>query len=176
MKELGELTTHCIRCGFCLEACPTFTTTGRETDSPRGRIYLVRSALEGKLDWTDDVRPHLDRCLGCLACVTACPSGVEYGDILEMARDRIDRERPPIPKKALLALTTHPAALKANLKMGAVFGNRVPGFVSRLLSGEAPEADQPKAQVPVDYPPLNERALPPVRGQVYMLEGCAMKV
>ncbi|RYG35366.1 (Fe-S)-binding protein [bacterium] len=176
MKDLGELTTHCIRCGFCLEACPTFTTTGRETDSPRGRIYLVRSALEGKLDWTEDVKPHLDRCLGCLACTTACPSGVEYGDILEMARDRLDRERPPIPKKALLALTTNPTVLKANLKMGSLFGNRVPGFVSRLLSGEAPEADQPRAQVLIDYPPLNERSLPPVKGQVYMLEGCAMKV
>lgn len=173
MKELGKLTTHCIRCGFCLEACPTFTTTGRETDSPRGRIYLVRSAVEGKLDWDEDVRPHLDRCLGCLACVTACPSGVEYGDILEMARDRMDS---PLPKRALLALTTNPALLRANLALGGVFGKRVPGFVSRLLSGEPPEADQPKAQTPVDFPPLDESILPPVRGEVYMLEGCAMRV
>ena len=91
-KDLGELTTHCIRCGFCLEACPTFTETASELESPRGRIYLVRSAVEGKLRWQEDVREHLDKCLGCRACETACPSGVEeyWQWILEMARAHID--------------------------------------------------------------------------------------
>src|SRR5580704_18192700 len=108
MKDLAELTTHCIRCGFCLEACPTFTETGSELESPRGRIYLVRSAVEGKLQWQEDVREHLDRCLGCRACEPACPSGVEYGAILEMARDKIEKEKPQLSKSALLASATRP--------------------------------------------------------------------
>ena len=82
MSHFEDLTTQCIRCGFCLEDCPTFVTTGNELESPRGRIYLIRSAIEGKLDWVKDVSPHTDLCLGCRACETACPSGVQYGAIL----------------------------------------------------------------------------------------------
>ena len=92
-QELYDKTVKCIRCGFCLEACPTFRLTGQETESPRGRIYLVRSAIEGQLNWKDTTI-HLDRCLGCRACETACPSGVEYGDILEMAREKLEPQRP----------------------------------------------------------------------------------
>jgi len=92
-QELYDKTVKCIRCGFCLEACPTFRITGQETESPRGRIYLVRSAIEGELTWKDTVK-HLDLCLGCRACETACPSGVEYGDILEMAREKLEPQRP----------------------------------------------------------------------------------
>jgi len=176
MKELGELTTHCIRCGFCLEACPTFTTTASELESPRGRIYLVRSAIEGKLDWQNDVREHLDRCLGCRACETACPSGVEYGQILEMARDRIEQRQPSAAKTALLKVTTNPKLLKANLLAAKLWpGNRMPGFVSRMVSGQAPEADLPAAQAPGNFYELHEELMPPVRGEVYLLEGCAMR-
>ena len=175
MKNLEELTTHCIRCGFCLEACPTFTTTGSELESPRGRIYLVRSAVEGKLSWQDDVREHLDQCLGCRACETACPSGVEYGTILEMARDHIATERKSIPKDALLAMTTSPAILRANLALGGLMpGKRLPGFVSRWFSGHAAEVEKPVAQRPADFPPLIDP--PAIRGEVYLLEGCAMHV
>jgi glycolate oxidase iron-sulfur subunit len=92
-QELYDKTVKCIRCGFCLEACPTFRLTGQETESPRGRIYLVRSAIEGEIAWNDTTK-HLDRCLGCRACETACPSGVEYGDILEMAREKLEPKRP----------------------------------------------------------------------------------
>ncbi|MGV3614007.1 MAG: (Fe-S)-binding protein [Fimbriimonas sp.] len=177
MKEIGELTTHCIRCGFCLESCPTFVVTGNEMESPRGRIYLVRSALEGKLRWQEDVRPHLDLCLGCRNCETACPSAVEYGAILEMARDRMERERPQLVKKGLLASTTSPVILKTQLVLGGLLpGRRVPGPLSRMLSGEAPEADKPTPQRPAAFAPLDEAALPPVRGEVYLLEGCAMRV
>lgn len=177
MKDLSELTTHCIRCGFCLESCPTFVVTGNEMESPRGRIYLVRSALEGKLDWQRDVREHLDLCLGCRNCETACPSGVEYGAILEMARDRLEQERPELAKTALLTGTTSPIILKTQLALGRLLpGHRIPGFVSRALSGEAPEADRPTPQKTADLPPLDESKLPPVKGEVYLLEGCAMRV
>lgn len=167
MHDLEELTTHCIRCGFCLEACPTFTETGSELESPRGRIYLVRSVLDGKLAW-DDAAPHLDRCLGCRACETACPSGVQYGAILELARDRIGTT---IPKRALLDATAQPWRLRLSQLYP---GRRMPDFVSRLVSGEAPEADLPRPEGVPDYPPLEDA--PPVRGEVYLLEGCAMRV
>jgi len=173
--DLSELTTHCIRCGFCLEACPTFTQTGSELESPRGRIYLVRSAIEGAIQW-EDAREHLDRCLGCRACETACPSGVQYGQILEMARDRLEHEHPNRAREALIQVTTTPAALKANLLMGRLWpGGRIPGFVSRLVSGQAPEVDKPIAQRLADYPPLNGE-LSQVHGEIFVLKGCAMDV
>ena len=167
MHDLGELTTHCIRCGFCLEACPTFTETGSELESPRGRIYLVRSALDGRLDW-EEVRPHLDRCLGCRACEPACPSGVRYGTILELARDRLGTT---IPKRALLDATAQPWRLRAS---GLYPGRRMPDFASRLVSGELPEADLPRPEAMPEHGPLGDA--PPVRGEVYLLEGCAMRV
>jgi glycolate oxidase iron-sulfur subunit len=174
MANLEDLTTRCIRCGFCLEACPTFTTTASELESPRGRIYLVRSAEEGLLDWQDDVRPHLDRCLGCLACQTACPSGVQYGEILELARDKIERQKGDKPKSLLLKGLTHPTLLRAQLTASALLpGRRIPGFVSRALSGQPPEADKPVAQKPADLPPVHGL---PVKGEVFLLEGCAMRV
>ncbi len=177
MKDLGELTTHCIRCGFCLESCPTFTETASELESPRGRIYLVRSAVEGKLRWQEDVREHLDRCLGCRACETACPSGVEYGSILEMARHRIDTERPPIAKRLLLKSLTSPGALRMSLKLGSLLpGKRIPDAVSHLISGHSAEVNRPIPQQLAPYTTLDEADMPPVRGEVFLLEGCAMRV
>ena len=177
MKDLLELTTHCIRCGFCLEACPTFVTTGNEMESPRGRIYLVRSALEGRVEWQEDVRPHLDHCLGCRACETACPSGVEYGTILELARDKVEQDKPQFTKLTLLNSTTKPSALRAQLALGNLLpGKRMPGFISKVLSGHSAEADLPTPQKADTLPPLNLANLTPIRGQVYLLEGCAMRV
>lgn len=174
MHDIEELTTHCIRCGFCLEDCPTFVETSSELESPRGRIYLVRSAIEGKLHW-EDIKPHMDLCLGCRACETACPSGVEYGAILELARDQIEKRRPSLSKQALLAGTTNPKMLKAQLAASKFLpGSKVPGFVSRILSGASAEAELPKPQVIEPLPTLTTER--PVRGEVYMLTGCAMQV
>lgn len=176
MKSLDELTTRCIRCGFCLESCPTFVETGEETESPRGRIYLVRSADEGRIGW-EQTRPHLDCCLGCRACETACPSGVEYGQILEVARDRLERERKSLPREILLDSLSNPARVRTQLALGNLLpGRRIPGFVSRMLSGVRPEVDKPQAQTLHPWPEMEESHLPAVRGEVFLLEGCVMRV
>ena len=177
MSELSDLTTKCIRCGFCLEACPTFVLTGQETESPRGRIYLARSADEGVLPWDEDVRKHLDTCLGCRACETACPSGVQYGQILELARARLEAEMPRRAQRLLVDTVSNPTLLRLQLLAGRFFGGRrMPVAASRLLSGEAPEADLPRAEPASTWPELDEVSLPPVKGHVYLLEGCAMRV
>lgn len=176
MKPLDELTSHCIRCGFCLESCPTYVETGEETESPRGRIYLARSANEGTITWAD-AKPHLDRCLGCRACETACPSGVEYGQILEIARDIEEREHPNKTKASLLEGLTRPSKLRLQLLLSKMLpGKRIPAFLSRKLSGEEPEANRPNPQKTYSWEALDEDHLPPVKGEVYLLEGCVMSV
>jgi Fe-S oxidoreductase len=75
----------CVHCGFCLPTCPTYVALGEELDSPRGRIVLMKTALEGELE-LEEALPAVDNCLGCQACVTACPSGVEYGDLITAFR------------------------------------------------------------------------------------------
>jgi len=99
----------CVHCGFCLQACPTFLATGDESDSPRGRIELMRALERGELDATDNALAyHLDRCLGCRGCEPVCPSGVRYGQGLEAARSRIARVKgtPLLARLALWVLTT----------------------------------------------------------------------
>src|SRR5271168_2156218 len=82
----AKLLAACIHCGLCLPACPTYLATGRETESPRGRIYLLNQWNQGELPLNDDLYEHIDTCLGCLGCQTACPSGVHYESILNQAR------------------------------------------------------------------------------------------
>jgi glycolate oxidase iron-sulfur subunit len=86
-----KLIDKCVHCGFCLPTCPTYALWGEEMDSPRGRIYLMKSALEGRLEMTPTFVKHFDACLGCMACVTACPSGVQYGPLIEATRAQIER-------------------------------------------------------------------------------------
>src|SRR5580704_12085696 len=76
----------CVHCGLCTAACPTYLETGNENDSPRGRIYLMRAVTDGRLELTDTVKGHLDLCLDCRSCETACPSGVQYGRLIEPFR------------------------------------------------------------------------------------------
>jgi glycolate oxidase iron-sulfur subunit len=81
----------CVHCGFCLPTCPTYLLWGEEMDSPRGRIYLMKAGLESRTDMTASFVGHFDTCLGCMACVTACPSGVQYGPLIERTRSQIER-------------------------------------------------------------------------------------
>src|ERR1041384_1711430 len=92
-----EKSLACIHCGLCLSSCPTYLETGDENNSPRGRIHLMRALQEGRLALDDAPVRHRDLCLGCRACEAACPSGVEYGALLESTRDFVERrfERSP---------------------------------------------------------------------------------
>ncbi len=82
---LRELAGDCVHCGFCLPACPTYSLWGEEMDSPRGRIHLITQVLDGE-ELSAAAAEHFDRCLGCMACMTACPSGVQYDRLIEAAR------------------------------------------------------------------------------------------
>jgi len=87
-----EIALDCVHCGFCLPTCPTYLVLGNEMDSPRGRIWLIRSASEGKIGITDNFAKHMNLCLLCRACETACPSGVKFGFLMEAARGQVDRQ------------------------------------------------------------------------------------
>jgi glycolate oxidase iron-sulfur subunit len=116
--ELDEI-RKCVHCGICLPQCPTYRVLGEEMDSPRGRIYLMRAAAEGRVGLTETFQRHIDLCLGCRACETACPSGVRFGSLLEATRAQLRRHGPP-PKRRLLdafvfAVFPEPARLGAAL-------------------------------------------------------------
>ena len=89
-----ELFLDCVHCGLCTSACPTYLELGLEADSPRGRIYLMRAVTDGRLELNDEVHHHLDLCLDCRACETACPSGVQYGKLIEPFRMHMAKVAP----------------------------------------------------------------------------------
>src|SRR5206468_11557017 len=102
LPVIRELTADCVHCGFCLPTCPTYVLWGEEMDSPRGRIHLMDARLDGTVALNETVAEHFDRCLGCMACVSACPSGVRYDLLIESTRARVEREhRRPLGERAL---------------------------------------------------------------------------
>src|SRR5262249_44866271 len=90
-SEADAILRKCVHCGFCTATCPTYLLLGDENDGPRGRIYLMKQALEGQ-PVTDKTRLHLDRCLTCRACETTCPSGVQYGRLLDIGRKLVEEK------------------------------------------------------------------------------------
>lgn len=172
MPDLSDLTSQCIRCGFCLESCPTFLITGDESQGPRGRIKLAREAA-----WDSDTYAAIDSCLGCRNCETACPSGVKYGEILELARAELEPKHGRNARKQLLMGLTDFKKARVQFGLASFWpGDKMPGFLSRAVSGQSPEARIPGLPNPTPWPPLEERDLPAIQGEVYLLEGCVMRV
>src|ERR1051325_10883634 len=114
-----EGVNQCVHCGLCLAYCPTFSELGTEMDSPRGRIFMIKSLAEGRMSLTDSVVDHLSLCLDCRACETVCPAGVPYGGLIEAAKAEIERARPGRTSRRLFRwlnfglLLGRPAVLRA---------------------------------------------------------------
>ena len=113
-----DLLDDCVHCGFCLPTCPTYLLWGQETDSPRGRIHLMKLRRDGRETSSDSFVRHIDTCLGCMACVTACPSGVQYDSLLEAARPQVQREAKRgagdrVFRHLIFAMFPHPGRLQA---------------------------------------------------------------
>lgn len=174
-------TRDCIHCGLCLAACPTYALTGSEVDSPRGRIYLMRHLLEEGLapdfDRSDPgLSAPLDRCLGCRACETACPSAVPYGRLLEHVRSEV---LPPQGKRGWKLMRDHLLIHPRRLKL-AVTPLRWMRRVAPRLEGHLPGGLQRLAEITPTapaLPPLPERipALGTRKGTIALLAGCAME-
>ncbi len=121
-----ELIDDCVHCGFCLPTCPTYILQGQEANSPRGRIYLMKMGKAGEVPMDEEFVGNFDAYLGCMACVTACPSGVKYDQLLEAVRPQIERnwERTPGERafRALIfALFPYPARLRPAAVLGAAY-------------------------------------------------------
>jgi glycolate oxidase iron-sulfur subunit len=171
----------CVHCGFCLQACPTYLTLDDENDSPRGRILLMRSMLEGTIDVDDpSAREHIDRCLGCRACETACPSGVPYGHLLEATRETFAQRRPlPWIARMILAVFARPSLAALAMAMGrlarmtgvAALGSRLPGRVGFAMAMLASTRSMERGA------PYEARRAPgvPRRESVAVLTGCVME-
>ena len=124
------LIDKCVHCGFCLPTCPTYVLWGEEMDSPRGRIYLMDAGVDGRAAMTSGLVRHFDRCLGCLACVTACPSGVQYGPLIEKTRAQIEQHHDRgagdrLFRTLLMSLIPYPGRMRLAMLPLAVFGGVV---------------------------------------------------
>ena len=177
-----ERLLSCVHCGLCLAACPTYVELGTEPDSPRGRIHLMRALEEGRLEPTPEVRRHLDLCLGCRACETACPSGVEYGKLIEAARPYVEAGRPTAARwarRALARVLSSPTLGSVALAPLRLAGGRraivrlaraMP--IARLRTVLAFAAAAPRRRPHPPLPAVIEPEGPP-RGTAALLVGCA---
>jgi glycolate oxidase iron-sulfur subunit len=170
----------CVHCGLCLSSCPTYLETGNENDSPRGRIYLMRAIQSGKLGVDAEPVKHLDLCLGCRACETACPSGVQYGTLLEETRNHIEKHHKrgvfqtvlrrwiiekvfPYPRRTSLALL--PVRVLRFLHLDGL----IPGFARSMLDLVPQRLAKRKLEA-------KRLAKGEAKGDVGFIEGCVMQV
>jgi glycolate oxidase iron-sulfur subunit len=187
-----EGVNQCVHCGLCLASCPTFSELGTEMDSPRGRIFLVKSLAEGRIGLTDPTVEHLSLCLDCRACETVCPAGVPYGRLIEAAKAEIERQRPGgfgrrvfrrlnfgllLGSPRVLAVAA--AGLRLYQRSGLQWLVRRTGL-ARLLPGTLPAWE---ALLPVIPPgaervrlPASTPAVGPRRARVALLAGCVQSV
>ena len=127
---IEELTRACVHCGFCLPTCPTYVLWNEEMDSPRGRIQLMEKTAQGTLRLSPTVVEHFDRCLGCMACVSSCPSGVLYDRLIEETRRVVETEHPRtrgerLQRRLLFATLPHPRRMRWALRL-APLGRALP--------------------------------------------------
>jgi glycolate oxidase iron-sulfur subunit len=170
---------RCVHCGFCLQACPTYVVLEDENDSPRGRLVLMRSLLEGALDTGDTAaRGHLDRCLGCRACETVCPSGVPYGHLLEATRATLTARHPlPLPARMMLGVFARPWLLRLAMAGGRFLrASGLAKLLSRLIPGRYGFALHmlESTRLPMERGTYQPRATA-TRGSVALLKGCVME-
>ena len=146
-READAILRKCVHCGFCLATCPTYTLLGDELDSPRGRIYLMKEMLEGA-SVTSRTQLHLDRCLTCRACETTCPSGVEYGRLVDIGRNLVQQKvpRPPLERAWRWLLRTvlpSRAGFGALLGLGRAVKPLLPASLARTVPERRPAGDWP---------------------------------
>lgn len=170
----------CVHCGFCLATCPTYLVLGEEMDSPRGRIYLMKGVLEGHLDPDGAVAGHIDRCLGCLACVTACPSGVRYDELLTGFREHLEARRRARPladrlfRRALALVLPYPRRFRLAALAGQLARPLRRWLPTRLRSPIDLLPETLPSPAPLDaevYPARGRR-----RARVALLVGCVQSV
>jgi glycolate oxidase iron-sulfur subunit len=185
-----DLIEDCVHCGFCLTTCPSYSVFEEEMDSPRGRIVLMRVGHEPDSSVSEEMLTHFDRCLGCMACVTACPSGVQYDRLIERTRPQLERHGPRSRaqrayRKAIFALFTHPGRLRATVPLLAA--QRKTGLASRLARrARSPHVRSMLKLAPAVHlsamfhrlTPVTEAApdAPVKRGRVALMQGCIQRV
>ena len=174
---IEELTRACVHCGFCLPTCPTYLLWNEEMDSPRGRIQLMEKTAQGTLALSPTVTEHFDRCLGCMACVTSCPSGVRYDLLIEETRATVEeRQKRPraerLQRRLLFATLPHPRRMRWALRLAPV-GRRLPTPEwARPMLDLAPRWRSSEQPAPVT--PCVESTQAPRR--VGLLTGCVQSV
>jgi glycolate oxidase iron-sulfur subunit len=181
MQRSNKVLRTCVHCGFCTATCPTYQVLGDERDSPRGRIYLIKQMLESGGPADPATVRHIDRCLGCLACMTTCPSGVHYAHLLDHARAHIEatHRRPPVERLlrwALARIIPHPMRFRlamAAARLGRPFARLVPDARLRAMLALAPARLPPVSRN--DDPQVFAAAGGAPRMRVALMTGCAQR-
>lgn len=177
VASMAKAVETCIHCGYCLPTCPTYQVLGEEMDSPRGRIFLMKSVLEGVLSFKEAM-PYIDRCLGCLACTTACPSGVKYGDLLTPFRAHArDHVAEPFLERVQRSLINETLPYPERFRSAAVLGRLAKPLRAALPDELKAMMDLLPVSLPAREPlPVVTPAEGTRRARVLLLAGCVQQV